>query len=174
MMEQLDSSDGVIRKDARESLVALGRISASSLGKALRRSGSVQLRWEAAKALGEIGDKRSIPVLVGALMDRDPDVAWLAAKGLARYGITAWPPILRALVKVGPDSALLRRGAHHVLVNQRREGLNGLLLALTKDLENNPVRESVTLDSYALLNRITQRRTQTQHSIRTVANSHSI
>lgn len=154
LMEQMRSDDGMIRKKARESLVAIGKPAATSLCKALRSSVDSQLRWEAAKALGEIGDKRSIPALVAALGDRDHDVAWLAAEGLAKHGISAWPPILRALAMAGPDSRLFRRGAHHVFASQDPEGFDDLLDALKKDLEGNAVKESASVDAFALLARV--------------------
>jgi HEAT repeat protein len=154
LMEQIRSDDGMIRKKARESLVAIGKPAARSLCKALRSASSDQLRWEAAKALGDIGDKRSIPALVAALGDRDHDVAWLAAEGLAKHGIAAWPPILRALAVAGPDSRIFRRGAHHVFASQELEGFDDLLNALKKDLESNAARESASVDAFALLARV--------------------
>ena len=154
LMELLSSGDGMERKQARQSLAAIGGPSVPSLCKALMHSRSDQTRWEAAKALDEIGDIRSIPSLVKALKDGDPDVAWLAAEALAKHERTAWVPILRALVKVGTDSPLLRKGAHHVFVKQRQEGYDDLLGALTKDLEPNAVSESSTVDAYAILKRM--------------------
>lgn len=157
LMARINSDDGMIREKARKSLVCIGGPAVASLGKALRGPGAAQLRWEAAKALGEIGDRRSIPALVGALGDRDRDVAWLAAEGLAKYGMTAWPPILRALAKGGSDSGRLRRGAHHVFANQEREGFDDLLEKLKKDLEANSVKGSESVDANALLERIARK-----------------
>lgn len=67
LMDMLASKDGMTRQKARKSLVALGKPAVSSLVRALQKSESDQLRWEAAKALGAIGDPRSIPRLVKAL-----------------------------------------------------------------------------------------------------------
>lgn len=107
--------------------------------------------------LGEIVDRRSILALVGALKDRDPDVAWLAAEGLSLQGMAAWPPVLRALVRPGLDSARFRRGAHRVFAKQKQDGFDDLLHALMKDLEANAVKESTTVDAYAILDRIARR-----------------
>jgi HEAT repeat protein len=158
LMGRIGSDDGMIRSKARKALVAIGGPAVASLGKALRCPGAAQLRWEAAKALGDIGDRRSIPALVAALGDRDPDVAWLAAEALAKFGMAAWPPILRALAMGGSDSALLRRGAHHVFSSQEREGFDDLLEALRKDLEANAVKGSESVDAFALLERIARRK----------------
>ena len=83
LMDKLSSKDGMIRQKARESLVALGKPAVSSLTDVLQNSTSDQVRWEAAKALGAIGDTSSIPSLVKALSDSNDDVVWLAAE--------AWP-----------------------------------------------------------------------------------
>src|SRR5664279_2458385 len=79
LMEMLASKDGMTRKKARISLVALGKQAVPSLTQALQNSKLDHLRWEAAKILGAIGDVKAIPPLVKALEDSDQDVAWLAA-----------------------------------------------------------------------------------------------
>jgi HEAT repeat protein len=153
-MDSLESKDGMIRKTAREALVASGRRAVSSLDEALRNSGSKQLRWEAAKALGAIGDARSITPLVNALGDRDPDVAWLAAEALAKFGKRAWPPLMQALMNNTKDPVRLRQGAHHVLVNQKEEGFDDLLAILTRDLESGRATESAPIVAYEILKRM--------------------
>ena len=154
LMDMLASKDGMVRRKARRSLVALGKPAASSLAQALRTSKLDQVRWEAAKALGAIGDTRSIPSLVKALEDSDPDVAWLAAEALSEFKKIAWPPLLRALVKAGADSFMLRQGAHHVLLNQKEDGFNDLLATLMKALKSGPVRGSATEAAYEILRRM--------------------
>ncbi len=154
LMAQIRSDDGMTREKARNALVAIGGPAIASLGKALRASDAAQLRWEAVKALGAIGDKRSIPVLVAALGDRDRDVSWLAAEGLAKYGTAAWRPILRALAGGSSDSALFRRGAHQVFARQAPDGFEDLLVPLRKDLESNSVKGAASVDALALLARI--------------------
>lgn len=61
-------------------------------------SNSAWLRWQCARALGEIGDQRAIPVLVRALTDVDHSIAWAAAKGLAHFGKRSVAPVLRLLM----------------------------------------------------------------------------
>jgi HEAT repeat protein len=57
---------------ARKSLVALGKPAVPSLTRHCRIPKLDHVRWEAAKALGAIGDTRAIPRLVNALEDSDP------------------------------------------------------------------------------------------------------
>jgi roadblock/LC7 domain-containing protein len=154
LMDMLTSKDGMVRQKARKSLVALGKPAVSSLIKALQNSTSDQVRWEAAKALGAIGDTRSISPLVKALADSDSDVAWLAAEALSKFKKTAWPPLLRALIKNGPNYDLLRLGAHHVMVNQKEVGFNDLLANLMKALEPGAVSESAIVAAFEILERM--------------------
>lgn len=48
--------------------------------------GSRQVRWRAARALGEMKDPVSIPYLASALVDESPVVRWEAAKALGEIG----------------------------------------------------------------------------------------
>ena len=122
LMDMLANKDGVVRQKAREALVALGKPAVSSLTQALQNSRLDQVRWEAAKALGSISDAGSIPSLVKALEDSNPDVAWAAADALKTFRKAAWPSLLQALIKSTSDAVGLRKGAHLVLVDQKEDG----------------------------------------------------
>jgi HEAT repeat protein len=116
LVQDLNSYHWQTRFHARESLVAIGRPAVASLTKALfdpRR----QVRWEAAKALGEIADPAAAPALVKTLEDREDDIRWLAAEGLIALEKEGLIPLLQALVHHS-DSEWLRAGAHHVLRKQ--------------------------------------------------------
>ena len=126
---------------ARKALVSIGATAVASLAGVLKNSRVDQARWEAAKALGDIADKRSIPALVGALEDGNEDVAWLAAEGLKKFKIAAWQALLNELINNGADSNLLRLGVHHVLLDQKEEGYDDLLAALIQALEINTAPE---------------------------------
>jgi hypothetical protein len=154
LMTMLAGKDGMIRLKARETLVAMGKPAVLSLIRALQNSKVDQVRWEAAKALGAIGDARSIPQLVKALEDINSDVAWLAAEALHKFKKAAWPSLLRAVTKIGPDSASLRHGAHHVLRNQEEDGFNDLLATLMTALESDAVPESAAVAAYEILKRM--------------------
>ena len=151
LMELLASEDGAIRTRARKALTILGRSAVSSLTHVLQTSSFEHVRWEAVKTLGAIGDARAIPRLVEALEDKDPDVAWLAADALRQFKKTAWPPLLRLLIKNVAESTLLRQRAHHVLRNQKADGFNDLLATLRKALESNTVQESTPVAAYEIL-----------------------
>ena len=156
-IKTLASRDGIARQKARKSLVAMGKPATPSLIRALRNSKVGQVRWEAAKALGAIGDARAAPSLVKALEDNDPDVAWLAAEALQNFKKAAWPVLFHRLIRRGARSSLLRQGAHHVLRNQRAEGFNDLLPLLLKALETETIPEMTPAAAYNILERINAR-----------------
>ncbi|MCK9209980.1 MAG: HEAT repeat domain-containing protein [Ignavibacteriaceae bacterium] len=154
LLDLLADKDGVIRKKARKALVAMGKIVVPSLTRVLRNSKLDHLRWEAAKTLGAIGDVRAISSLVKALEDRDIDVAWVAAEVLRKFKKEAWPALFRELIKSKPDSISLRQGVHHVLLNQKEDGLNDLLETLMKSLKFGTSPESASVAAYAILQRM--------------------
>ena len=65
LVHSLDSGDGRIRLRARQFLVAIGPKAVPVLVKTLKEK-DVHIRWEAAKALGQIGDPQAIKALIGA------------------------------------------------------------------------------------------------------------
>ena len=93
------------------------------------------VRWEATKALGEIGDPKAAPALIEALEDEEFDVRWLAAIGLIGMNIKGLKPLLQALMKKG-DSTLLREGAHHVIHDLAKGALRKYLVPLKVALED--------------------------------------
>jgi hypothetical protein len=113
LVANLWSPDGVVRQHARRDLVTIGQPAVPALIEALS-AGDQYVRWEAAKALGQIADPVAAPALVAALDDRDGAVRWLAAKGLIAIGCASLEPLMRALEQ-HPESVWLREGAHHVL-----------------------------------------------------------
>ncbi len=109
----LGGKDGVTRSKARAALFDIGRPAVAALVSALKDRNQT-MRWESAKALGQIRDPKSIDALVAALQDRLFDVRWLAAEALIGIGDKAVKPILQAIVD-NPKSEEVREGAHHVL-----------------------------------------------------------
>jgi HEAT repeat protein len=154
LMDGLASSDGMARQKARQSLVDLGNPAVPPLIQALQDSKSHQLRWEAAKALGAIGDARSVPLLVKALGDEDADVAWLAAEALKKFGKSAWPLLLHALMEDGSNAVILRQRAHNVFRNQHEKEFDDLLTPLRKSLEHGVNREAATVAANEILKRM--------------------
>ena len=129
----LASTDEMLRQTARRSLVAIGRQAIEPLTKALKEPHQ-DLRWEAAKALGEIRDPSAAPALVEALEDSVYSVRWLAAQGLINIGVAGAPFILRALIH-NPESGWLREGAHHVLRSIADDSLRHVLAPVMRSLE---------------------------------------
>lgn len=154
LLDLLADKDGVIRKKARKSLVAMGEPVVPSLTRILRNSKLDHLRWEAAKTLGAIGDVRAIPSLVKALEDRDIDVAWVAAEVLRNFKKDAWSALFRELIKSKHDSISLRQGVHLVIRNQKEDGFNDLLKTLTEALKSGTSPESASVAAYEILQRM--------------------
>lgn len=154
LVNLLENEDIKVRTRARKSLVTIGKPAVPSLSLVLENSKIYKARWEAAKALSEIGDLKSIPTLVKALEDPESDVAWLAAKSLEKFRKAAWPELLRALVNHGSESVLLQRGAHHIFRKQKMEGFNDLLDILRTSLETASVPESISLAANEILERM--------------------
>jgi HEAT repeat protein len=113
LLAKLTDKDGIARKRAREELVEIGPPAVPGLIERLSDK-QTYVRWEAAKALSEIGDPRAAPALVKALEDDDPGIRWIAAEGLIRLEQAGLRPLLEALVENG-GSVRLREGAEHVL-----------------------------------------------------------
>ena len=128
----LSNHDDAVRVRARQSLVAMGKAAVPLLAEALKSKNSL-MRWEAAKALGEIGAPEAASSLVMALEDEEFDVRWLAATGLIAMTLKGLKPLLHALMEQG-DSVWIREGAHHVIHDlakgELRKYLNPVLVAL--------------------------------------------
>ena len=90
LLKSLDHRSINMRVGAIEALAAIGDGRATiSLSTLLESEESSEVRWAAALALGEIGDKRSIPPLVKSLRAMDRYVRYGAAKALEQFG---WQP----------------------------------------------------------------------------------
>jgi hypothetical protein len=133
LVADLGSQDGLARVRARKSLVAIGGPSVALLIKALA-SQKEWVRWEAAKSLGQIGDRAAVQALVKALEDKMFDVRWLAAEGLIAIGREALVPLLKAL-KEHPESLWRQEGVHHVLHDVNKGDLSKILQPVIIALE---------------------------------------
>jgi HEAT repeat protein len=92
------------------------------------------VRWETAKALGEIGDPKAAPSFVEALEDEEFEVRWRAAEALIRLNTKGLMPLLHALIRHA-DSAFPRDGAHHVLHELAKAELRAYLTPVLLALE---------------------------------------
>jgi HEAT repeat protein len=134
LIAELADQDGTARQRARLALVEIGKSAMAPLMEALTDPND-DVRWEAAKALGQIGDPKVAPALVSALEDENSGVRWLAAEGLIALGREGLAPLLQALEK-RPDSGWLRQGAHHVLHDLAGKGLSDLVSPMLTALED--------------------------------------
>ncbi|MBI4322541.1 MAG: HEAT repeat domain-containing protein [Chloroflexi bacterium] len=135
LIGDLDSSDGAVRRSASETLVEIGRPAVEPLTSVLSKNPNDDARWEAAKALDEIGDPAAAHDMVRALEDRSFGVRWLAAEGLIGLGRAGMPPLLEALLERS-SSIWLRQGAHHVLQVLSKHNLPNPLAPVLAALED--------------------------------------
>jgi hypothetical protein len=166
LIADLKSKDGMVRQRARQSLVAIGKPAVISLVKLLRDRND-QVRWEAAKALGKIGDRRAAPALIAALEDEEFDVRWLSAEGLIALGGEGLAPLLKALVE-SPQSVWLREGAHHVLHDLAKVGLRKRVAFLLQALEGVEPETEVPSAARELLNTLRKKYRKVRWLRRTV------
>jgi HEAT repeat protein len=156
----LASKDTIVRERARHSLVKIGSPATESLVELLEDRHH-QLRWEAAKTLGEIADPRAAPALVSALRDEEFDVRWLAAVGLITMGPDALPPLLEELAK-RPESTWLRQGTHHVLRNLTDQETKDMISPVLRALEGVEPEVGVIKPALKVADKLKRRRTENE------------
>jgi len=113
LITQLGDPNGGKRRQARETLVAIGEPAVPSLVELLG-SPQVRLRWEAAKALTQIPHPAAIPDLISLLDDPESGIRWLAAIGLINIGSRSVPSVLQALTERAASKGF-RDASHHAL-----------------------------------------------------------
>jgi HEAT repeat protein len=154
LIADLASEDGIVRVKARQRLVDYRGSSIAPLIKALANE-NCWVRWEAAKALSQIGNPSSIQSLLKALEDKMFDVRWLAAEGLIRIGRKAIVLILEALVK-NSNSSWLYEGIHHVLHDMNKGNLETVLRPVLLALEDTEQSLQVPLAARVALDTLTK------------------
>jgi len=136
LVEELGSSDGSTRLQARETLVAIGEPSLGALVELLG-SPDARLRWEAAKALTEIPEPAAIPGCIALFADRRSEIRWLAAVGLINMGSRSVPYVLQALTEQAGSKAF-REACHHALndMAKRNTVLQDILAPVLEALDS--------------------------------------
>jgi HEAT repeat protein len=149
LIKDLTNDDWVVRVKAREELVSSGRKAVEPLSEALASS-KQWVRWEAAKALCEIGNSAATSALIKSLEDKMFDVRWLSAQGLITIGNKTIAPILQALIEKS-DSVWLREGAHHVLHDLAQGKLRVVMQPVIAALEDIDASVEVPFQAKAAL-----------------------
>jgi hypothetical protein len=152
----LDNVDGVERHAARVQLEEIGSPAVPALVRALT-SPSEHVRWEAAKALGEIADPRAAPALVDTLEDEKASIRWLAATALINLGRSALVPLLQG-VESNCDSYSFREGAHRVLHSLVKDGLADEAIPVLEALEDLEPRVEAPVAAYHVLQDLRRKR----------------
>jgi len=155
LIADLASEDGVVRVKARLQLVAYKKRAVAPLIRTLSNEKD-WVRWEAAKALSQIGNPESIQALLEALSDKQFEVRWLAAEGLIRIGRKAIIPLMEALVEYS-DSYWLREGVHHVLHDINRGKIRKVLRPVLGALEGPEPSLEVPQAAQAALDALTNK-----------------
>lgn len=146
----LDTKDSGKKLAARSTLVRMGKTIIPQLHKLLESENGF-LRTETAKIVELIANRRSIPILISLLDDKEFEIRWIAAEGLIKIGRRSILPLLKS-VRDGKSSYFLNQGAHHVLVSLLNESekkkLTPLLLGLDDSHElgeTSPVEASIAI-----------------------------
>lgn len=121
LLAHLSDWDPRSRHQARQALVHMGKGALPLLIEKLSDR-DWHVRWEAVKALGEIGDPATAAPMVRLLQDDDTSVRWAAMGSLIELGRAAVEPLLLTLTR-DFQSARLRQGAHHILHTFNSRGL---------------------------------------------------
>ena len=153
-LAMLQDRDGLVRKKGRLFLEEQGEEAVPGLCDILARSPSKDVRWAAAKALGNIPSTEAIPTLLDALEDRSADVAWLAAVALNKLGSDAWRPVLGRLIERGVDHVAVRDGVHHILAGQTFDRYPELFETVIRSLEFGELDESGSMAATELIRRM--------------------
>src|SRR5690349_3589420 len=96
-VQGLASKDPVLRETSRTALVAAGSLAVIPLLQRLNDSAD-HVCWEAAQALGAIGDPAAAGALAEALDHPNQDVRWLAAEALIALGQDGLKQVLMILL----------------------------------------------------------------------------
>lgn len=97
LLSALRTADEHLGSQIFSALVQIGTPAVPMLVKS-STSHSAWIRWQSLRSLSEICDHRALPVMVQALRDNDHSVAWVAAKGLIRFGKASVEPVLHLLM----------------------------------------------------------------------------
>ncbi len=130
LSEGLEDADGETRLYCAWGLMQVG---GPAVPPVLRRAAASHadagIRKMAVFALGQLGDRASSPVLLGALRDPDRDVRWNAAISLARLGDASGEPVLIEILETWPeDDRSAKAAAREADASPALNAIRGLAL----------------------------------------------
>jgi len=140
-----------LHREACRALHNLGSLAKTAWVKALNHPDK-QIRWEAARGLGQIGDVRAIGILAGGLLDESYTVRWATSDALAHLGTQAIPAILTILSRYTlnePSRNAAYHALHGILSASTQEYIKPLLDALhgpAPDIEAPIIAQRLLLD----------------------------
>lgn len=134
------------------SLVQIGPVAVPALIE-MSTDTSPWLRWHCVRALGEIHDLRTLPMLVRALADTDQSVAWMAAKGLIPFGRLSVGPVLRLLLFVEMTPWVVET-ASYVLNSQGDTKLNSYIEPVIQQMHESSFRIGTMLSAQKALTQL--------------------
>ncbi len=120
LLKALRGADEQMSSQIFASLVRLGSLAVPALIQK-SKSSSAHIRWNCIRALGEIHDRRALPVLVEALQDNDHSVAWMAAKSLPQFGKASLKPVLELLIRAAMTPWLAETASYVLNSYARRD-----------------------------------------------------
>jgi len=152
----LDDKDYKKMHNARLSLIKMGNTIIPQLHKLVKSENSL-IRQEAAKLVQMASDRRSIPVLIILLDDKEYDIRWIAAEGLIRIGRKSIVPLLKAVMG-GKTTLFSNKRVHQVLSVLFYEEEKRQYISLMQSLEDyhglNEVAPVEALKVLKIFNRI--------------------
>ena len=140
-----------LHREACRALNNLGSLAKSAWIEALDHSDN-QIRWEAARGLGQIGDARAVDILAGGLLNESYSVRWATSDALAHLGTQAIPAILTILSQHKlnePSCNTAFHALHGILSASTQEHIEPLLDALrgpAPDIEVPVIARHLLLD----------------------------
>ena len=140
-----------LHREACRALHNLGSLAKSAWVEALSHPDK-QIRWEAARGLGQIGDIRAVGILAGGLLDESYSVRWATSDALAHLGTQAIPAILTTLSRYTlnePSRNAVYHALHGNLSASTQEYIKPLLDALhgsAPDIEAPIIAQRLLLD----------------------------
>jgi HEAT repeat protein len=149
---ELDNANGLRRQYARLAMVAIGEPAIDILA-VLTMHPQSMIRWEAVKALSQMKNILTAPLLINALEDDYESIRRIAAHGLIALGKDGLISLLEALSSYKLTS-ILKQSAYHVIREiSIRYSLNGID-EMINSLENTDSNFIVPINAKNLLNTV--------------------